>query len=122
MARAPIKADSVPIGERELLRAEEVGALFFGCSRSTVYAWLSDGWIPKPVTVIGHKNRWRKVELLDWIAAGCPQQSAWRWEPSRLGIYESLILERRAELDDLGRERAELEDEIVTLRKLKGQV
>ena len=122
MARAPIKADSVSLSERELLRAEEVGALFFGCSRSTIYSWLSDGWLPRPVRLAGHKNRWRRVELLDWIAAGCPPASRWRWTPSRLGVYETLIQEANAELEDLCAERAELEDEIVALRRIKGRV
>ena len=122
MARAPIKASDVPLSERELLRADEVGALFFGCSRSTVYSWLSDGWLPRPVRLAGHKNRWRRVELLDWIAAGCPPASRWRWTPSRLGIYASLILERRAELDDLGCEKSELEAEILHLRRLRGEL
>ena len=122
MARAPIKADSVPIEKRELLRAEEVGALFFGCSRSTIYSWLSDGWLPRPVRLAGHKNRWRRVELQDWICAGCPPASRWRWSPARLPTYERLLQERRAELDELGREKAELEQEIVALRRIKGQV
>ena len=116
--KTTIKADSVPIAERELLRAEEFGALFFGCSRSTIYSWLSDGWIPRPVVVAGHKNRWRRVELLDWVAAGCPPATGWRWTPTRLSSYETLIQEVAAELADIRDEKADLKREVVELRAL----
>lgn len=118
MARESLKADSIPLERRELLRADEAAALFFGVSRSTWYAWLSDGWLPRPIVFLGHKFRWRRVELQDWCAAGCPQQSAWRWEPSRLGIYASLVQEVAAELAGLQDEKADLEREVVELRAL----
>ena len=108
-----IRFDTVPIEKREMLRAEEAATLLFGVSRSTWYAWFRDGWIPMPVQILGHKNRWRTAELRDWCCAGCPQQSAWRWEPTRLGIYANLIQERQAELD-------EIKHEIMALRKVRG--
>jgi len=113
MARPIVKFDSVPIQDRQMLRAAEVGTLFFGVSGNNWRKWHRDGWTPKPVVFLGNRFLWRRIELLDWIAAGCPQESLWRWEPSKLGIYESLIQERQAEL-------GEIKDEIMALRKVRG--
>lgn len=45
-------------------------------SRATWYAWLSAGRIPAPVR-IGRRTLWRRDELVQWIAAGCPGRDRW---------------------------------------------
>jgi hypothetical protein len=48
------------------------------CHRSLA-SWGRDnsaGRIPAPVR-IGRSTLWRRSELMDWIAAGCPVRSAW---------------------------------------------
>ncbi len=47
-----------------------------GLSKSSWYKNLSCGRIPRPVK-IGGALRWRRLELEEWIAAGCPARSAW---------------------------------------------
>ena len=119
MMRTPIKAGDVPIEKRAMLAAGEAASLIFGKSRSTWYSWLRDELIPRPVKLPGGNNYWRRIELLDWVAAGCPQQSAWRWSPARLPTFERLLQERRAELEELGCELSELKDEILHLRRIR---
>ena len=105
-----VRFDTVPIEKREMLRAEEAASLFFGVSRSTWYAWFRDGWLPKPVQILGHKNRWRTAELRDWCCAGCPPASSWRWTPTQLGSYESLILDAQGRFEDLSDEINQLSE------------
>lgn len=40
-------------------------------SRSAFYKFVKAGRAPKPVK-IGRSTRWRRQELLEWIANGCP--------------------------------------------------
>ena len=47
-----------------------------GLSKSSWYKNLSCGRIPRPVK-IGGALRWRRRELEEWIAAGCPARSVW---------------------------------------------
>lgn len=58
-----------------LLTASEAAALC-GLGRSTWWRHLSSGKIPGPVR-IGRSVRWRRDELLDWLAAGCPPRCKW---------------------------------------------
>lgn len=119
MAKKPIvRFDTVPIREREMLRAAEAATLFFGKGRSTWYSWLRDELIPRPVKLPNGNNYWRRIELLDWCASGCPPASRWRWTPARLPTYERLVQEVAAELAGLQDEKADLEREVVELRAL----
>ncbi len=47
-----------------------------GLSKSSWYKNLSAGRVPRPVK-IGGALRWRRRELEEWIASGCPALSAW---------------------------------------------
>lgn len=58
-----------------LIDAREAWTLC-GLSKSSWYKNLASGRIPRPVK-IGGALRWRRRELDDWIAAGCPARSAW---------------------------------------------
>jgi len=64
--------------ESELLTARETCALL-SVARATLYRDAAAGQIPRPVRV-GTKPRWRRRELLAWIAAGAPAMNRWRWD------------------------------------------
>lgn len=54
----------------ELLDVKAVSALGVGSPRH-IYRLSKTGRMPRPVK-IGALVRWRRREILDWIAAGCP--------------------------------------------------
>ena len=56
----------------ELLDAQSV-AKFCGCSARTVRRLADAGRMPRPIK-LGSLVRWRRSELADWIASGCPTQ------------------------------------------------
>lgn len=60
-------ADDAPI----LLTAKEAAA-FCMLSESYFYKLHRKGHVPKSLR-IGTMHRWRKRDLVDWVAAGCPQ-------------------------------------------------
>ena len=64
------------LGGKLLLSARELGALL-GVNRSTIWTWHSSGRIPLPVKIAG-TTRWRKTEIEEWIAAGCPPRVRWQ--------------------------------------------
>lgn len=51
-------------------------AILCGMSRAAWYKHLSSGKVPRPVK-IESLSRWRRQELMEWIAAGCPSRSKW---------------------------------------------
>jgi excisionase family DNA binding protein len=53
-----------------LLDVRAVGQLL-ACSTRHVYRLADGGRMPAPVR-LGALVRWRRQELLDWLAAGCP--------------------------------------------------
>ena len=53
-----------------LLDVVQVGALL-GCSPRHVYRMADAGKMPPPVR-LGALVRWRRAELMEWLAAGCP--------------------------------------------------
>lgn len=55
--------------EKLLLGVHEVSVLVGLCERS-VWRMAAAGKMPKPVC-IGRARRWRRDELMQWIAAGC---------------------------------------------------
>ncbi len=59
-----------------LLSAKRVAEMLQVSTR-TLWRLLSDGRLIDPVR-IGRSVRWRKDELLRWIAAGCPPRSKWQ--------------------------------------------
>jgi predicted DNA-binding transcriptional regulator AlpA len=58
-----------------LLPARHVAALC-GLSLATWHRRVADGSVPRSVR-IGRAVRWRREELLAWIAAGCPERRTW---------------------------------------------
>lgn len=51
----------------------DVGAVaaLLNCGERTVYRLADSGRMPAPVK-LGALVRWNRVELIDWLAAGCP--------------------------------------------------
>lgn len=41
--------------------------------------WDAAGRVPRPIN-IGRAKLWRPLELVDWVAAGCPPRAQWEWE------------------------------------------
>lgn len=58
-----------------LVDAGEV-AKMLGIGTRTVWRLHSGGRIPAPIR-LGGAVRWRRQELIDWIAAGCPARTRW---------------------------------------------
>ena len=56
---------------RELLTASE-SAEMAGVAKRSWWRYVSSGKAPAPVR-LGGAVRWRKAELAEWIAAGCPR-------------------------------------------------
>jgi predicted DNA-binding transcriptional regulator AlpA len=56
---------------RELLSAAEA-AQMAGVAKRSWWRYVSSGKAPAPVR-LGGVVRWRKSELAEWIAAGCPR-------------------------------------------------
>jgi len=54
----------------ELLGVKAVAELL-GCSGRHVYRLADAGRMPRPVR-LGALVRWRRGELMDWLARGCP--------------------------------------------------
>jgi len=54
----------------EMLDVRTVGAML-NCSPRHVYRLADAGKLPRPLKV-GALIRWRRVDVLDWIGAGCP--------------------------------------------------
>jgi excisionase family DNA binding protein len=54
-----------------LLDVRAVAALL-DCSTRHVYRLADGGRMPAPIR-LGALVRWRRQELLDWLAAGCPR-------------------------------------------------
>ena len=61
----------------ELLTTREA-CLLLSIGRSTLCRDSASGRIPRPVR-IGRKLRWRRRELQDWIQAGAPALTVWKW-------------------------------------------
>jgi prophage regulatory protein len=56
---------------RELLTAAE-SAEMAGVAKRSWWRYVSSGRAPAPVR-LGGAVRWRRSELAEWIAAGCPR-------------------------------------------------
>ena len=66
-----MKATLDPEHLRELLSAAE-SAEMAGVAKRSWWRYCSSGKAPAPVR-LGGNVRWRRSELAEWIAAGCPR-------------------------------------------------
>ena len=72
---------TIPIApgpEAELLSGPEVAAVL-GIGLSCFHKLRKTGRLPLPLRFC-RAPRWRRRELLDWINAGMPQNSCWKWQ------------------------------------------
>lgn len=60
-----------PTVPAELLGVRDVCALLGGCSARSVYRLCDSGKMPFGLKLNGMR-RWRRAELVAWLAAGCP--------------------------------------------------
>jgi predicted DNA-binding transcriptional regulator AlpA len=81
--------------ERELLSARQL-AWVLSVNPATVRRWDAGGLIPDGVR-IGGRVLWRRRELMDWIDAGMPHRTDWKWSPSIPAKLEALIQLKRQE-------------------------
>jgi excisionase family DNA binding protein len=66
----------LPEPQRPVLTADEAADLL-GISVRHLWACLASGRLgPQPIA-FGRAKRWRKEELLAWIAAGAPPRDQW---------------------------------------------
>jgi predicted DNA-binding transcriptional regulator AlpA len=65
--KATLDSDSL----RELLSAAEA-ATMAGVAKRSWWRYVSAGRAPAPVR-LGGSVRWRRSELAEWIASGCPR-------------------------------------------------
>ncbi len=79
--RARDDRELLPITERELLDAEDVGRLL-GVSRSQIFEWSRRAMMPESITFSRACVRWRRREVVDWVLSGCPPRDAWCWLPT----------------------------------------
>ncbi len=63
-----VTAPEVP----ELLDADE-SARVAGMGKRTWWRYVASGRAPQPVRPGGTLTRWRRADIRDWIAAGCPR-------------------------------------------------
>lgn len=63
--------------EVELLSASQLAEML-GISERSVWRRDSAGHIPMAVNV-GRSKRWRRREIIAWIAAACPPRHKWSW-------------------------------------------
>jgi len=66
-----MKSTLTPESLRELLSASE-SAEMAGVAKRSWWRYVSSGRAPQPVR-LGGAVRWRRSELAEWIAAGCPR-------------------------------------------------
>lgn len=53
-------------------------ARLLGVSRATFFKLHAAGKLPMPVYLTPRCPRWRRAELLAWLAAGCPDRRTWQ--------------------------------------------
>jgi excisionase family DNA binding protein len=55
----------------ELLKSTEV-AQMLSIGTRTLWRWSRSGKMPRPIRIADGTVRFRRTEILEWIAAGCP--------------------------------------------------
>ena len=69
-----------------LLSAQDAAELL-SITRSHFYALHSSGRLgPLPIQ-LGRRTLWRREELVNWVAAGCPVRE--KWNPSQCEVDNS---------------------------------
>ncbi|WP_363331628.1 AlpA family phage regulatory protein [Haliea sp.] len=50
---------------------KEVQAMLGGKSRSTIYRWISSGWLPRPIKIGANSIAWPEEVFLEWRNSLC---------------------------------------------------
>ena len=74
-AKSPGPKSTIPAIEPAILRRRDAAHLC-GVSEGSWSRHHAAGRVPDPVRIGGCVG-WRRQELLDWIAAGCPDRRSW---------------------------------------------
>ncbi len=85
----------------ELLTAEQVAQVLGWKVRYVADRLDQEELIPAAIDPFMKGKRWRRRELDDWLAAGCPPRSLWRWEPVVAEDLAQRIRRLHRELADL---------------------
>jgi excisionase family DNA binding protein len=75
--RHTVRPDARQVVAAELLDVHAVAELLGRCSARHVRRLADANRLPAPIR-IGRLVRWRRAQLLDWLAAGCPAVPAAR--------------------------------------------
>ena len=67
---------AVPVPLAPLLIPAVQAAALCNCSRSHWQCLAAAGKVPRSVK-LGRKRLWRRLEIEEWIAAGCPDGRTW---------------------------------------------
>ena len=65
--------------EKPLLLNVAQLAQMLGISIRQVSRLDATGRLPQPIR-LGRRKKWRSTEILNWINAGAPPRSRWRWD------------------------------------------
>jgi predicted DNA-binding transcriptional regulator AlpA len=68
--------DALRAGAAELVGADAAAAMA-GVSPATWWRWDAARRCPAPLRLTRGVTRWRRAELAEWIAAGCPPRREW---------------------------------------------
>lgn len=63
-----------PSGLPELLTLSDFAKLLRVSTR-TIHRYRSEGKLCEPVLLAGRTPRWRRADVLEWLAQGCPEAS-----------------------------------------------
>ena len=88
--------DGIDFEDCRLLTTREMAELF-GVHPRTIKLMRSARKLPAPIKIGPQTLRWRAAEIHDWLAAGCPDPSTWRWKPIRLQQLDALVEQKLAE-------------------------
>ncbi len=74
---APVRPEPNPSAEPALMLPRAKAARLCGVSPATWSRWDAAKRIPAPVRLSAGCVRWRRAELVEWTAAGCPNRRTW---------------------------------------------
>jgi predicted DNA-binding transcriptional regulator AlpA len=101
--------------QSELISAEQAGAIV-GVSKWAWFKYARQELVPAPVQFAG-RHLWRKTELYDWIASGCPARKDWQWVPAQWQTLEERVRQKQAELAQLQQRIKEANAELDRMEK-----
>ena len=105
----------LPIERRFVLRPAQLAGVL-GLDRGTIYRWARLGALPPPIELKGMRI-WRRKEIEDWLAAGCPPARDWTWQPARRFTLEQHVKRSIAELARLQGQARDAQNELADIER-----